>query len=106
MMNKLITILFICGCFTLCSNHAIANESNGCNGYKGKLLNACDPHHEHKAPRGLGANILIHETELADFIGEYKYDGENKEHSIFFVVENKKSVVDYIKDLINKVKGE
>ena len=36
---------------------------------------------------------------------EYKYDGENEEHSIFAVVKTKKSLVDYAKDLINKVKG-
>ncbi len=103
-MNKLIGFIICCS-LIFCTNHAFANESNGCNGYKGKLLNACDPHHEHKAPRGIGADILIHETEIADLVFEYKYDGENKEHSIFGVVKTKKSLVDYAKDLINKIKG-
>ncbi len=86
---------------------AIANgESSGCSGYKGKLLNACAPGHNHKSPRGVGADILIHETEAADFVAEYKYDGENEEHSIFAVVKTKKSLVDYAKDIINKVKDK
>jgi len=105
-MRKYFIILSCCA-LIFCTNHAIAGEkSSGCDGYKGKLLNACDPSHNHKAPRGVGADILIHETKHADLVAEYKYDGENKEHSIFGVVKTKKSLVDYAKDLINKIKGE
>jgi len=110
-MTKLFQVLCIGFCFLFSGGltvYANSEKSNSCDGYKGKLLNACHGvvHPKRNGPRGVGANILIHETEIADFISEYKYDDGNKEHSIFFVVENKKSVVDYIKDLINKVKGE
>jgi len=83
-------------------------KSNSCEGYKGKFLNACHNviHPKREAPRGIGADILIHETDPLDYVVEYKYDGQNEEHSIFAVVKTKKSLVDYAKDIINKIKGE
>ncbi len=107
-MRKLIGLLICCS-LMFCTSHAFANgENSGCDGYKGKLLNACHNviHPKRESPRGIGADILIHETEQADFVAEYKYDGENEEHSIFAVVKTKKSLVDYVKDLIAKAKGE
>ncbi len=107
-MSKLFYIICLCFCFLFCGGlTAYANgESSGCDGYKGKLLNRCVGHPKRESPRGVGADILIHETKVADFVAEYKYDGENEEHSIFAVVKTKKSLVDYAKDLINKIKGE
>jgi len=105
-MKKFLLIGFVCCSLLLCTNHAIASGSVDCDGFFGKLWNACHgvTHPEREAPRGVGADILIHETEAVDFVAEYKYDGENEEHSIFAVVKTKKSLVDYAKDLFAKAK--
>lgn len=106
-MREKIIMLSLCFLLFGCSS-AFASGSVDCDGFLGKLWNACHgvDHPDRKSPRGVGADILIHETEQADFVAEYKYDGENEEHSIFAVVKTKKSLVDYAKDLINKLKGE
>jgi hypothetical protein len=51
---------------------------------------------------GVGADVLIHETERADIVAEYKYDFQNESHSAYLVVKTKKSLVDYIKALLGK----
>ncbi len=100
------SILMLALCFLFCGFSTAYATGSGCDGYKGKLLNRCVSHPDRESPRGVGADILIHETEALDFVAEYKYDGENEEHSIFAVVKTKKSLVDYARDLINKLKGE
>jgi len=107
-MKNTLNILLLAICFLFCGFYtAYANESSGCEGYKGKLLNRCHIviHPEREHPRGVGADILIHETDLADFVAEYKYDGKNEEHSIFGIVKTKKSLVEYSKDAWSYVKG-
>jgi hypothetical protein len=61
--------------------------------------------HEHNvddgdAPLGVGANVLIHEAESVDLVGEYRYDAANDVHAAFAVVQTKKSLVDYIRDFL------
>jgi hypothetical protein len=74
------------------------------------VANECSPHTvdtdtwrpERDNPAGVGADILIHETEHVDLVGEYKYDFENEEHSAFAVFKTKKSLVEIIKGFFNK----
>jgi hypothetical protein len=105
-----IIALSFLSCMFLISATAYAggNHNNSCEGYKGKLLNRCHEviHPEREDPAGVGADILVHETENLDLVAEYKYDVNNEEHSIFGVFKTKKSLVEYAKALINKVKGE
>jgi hypothetical protein len=55
-----------------------------------------------KDPAGIGADILIHETEDVDFFAEYKRDFNNNEHSVFAVVKTKRSLVDIVKGFFKK----
>ena len=93
---------------------AYANGQNPCeHQYKKFIYNECSPHtvdtdtdtihHDHlDDPLGVGADVLIHETEHVDLVGEYKYDFENETHSAFAVFRTKTSLVDIIKGLLNK----
>jgi hypothetical protein len=109
-MKNQISILLITICFLFCgfSTAYASGNYDPCDGYFGKLLNKCHTviHPERKAPRGVGADILIHETKEADFFAEYRYDGKNEEHSIFGVVETKTSLVDHGKNLVSWIKGK
>ena len=104
-MRQLMTAV-VCGLFIICAHTAFAggSHSNSCEAYKGKLLNACHKvvHPEREDPAGVGADVLIHETENVDLVAEYKYDVQNEEHSIFGVFKTKKSLVDYVKALLNR----
>ena len=104
-MKKLM-IAVVCGLFVVCAHTAFASyeHSNSCEGYKGKLLNACHKvvHPEREDPAGVGADVLIHETESLDLVAEYRYDVNNEEHSIFGVFKTKKSLVEYVKALLNR----
>jgi len=104
-MRKLM-IAVICGLFIVCAHTAFASggSSTSCEGYKGKLLNRCvgHPASDREDPAGVGADVLIHETEHVDLVAEYKYDVNNEEHSIFGVFKTKKSLVEYVKALFNR----
>jgi len=104
-MRQLISAV-VCGLIIVCAHTAFAGgyESSSCEGYKGKLLNRCHKvvHPEREDPAGVGADVLIHETENLDLVAEYKYDVQNEEHSIFGVFKTKKSLVEYVKALLNR----
>ena len=109
-MRKLISIaLFACLCVWATPNAFANGEVNCESGWKSYVYNECSPHtvdtihHDHlDDPLGVGADVLIHETESIDLVAEYKYDFENEQHSLFAVFKTKKSLVDYIKDLFNR----
>ncbi len=110
MFNKLM-IVAMCGLFIVCAHTAFANGSYGCDSYIGKYLNECSPHtvdtdtiqHDHSGDAlGVGADVLIHETDNVDLVVEYKYDFENESHSTYAVFKTKKSLVEYIKALLNR----
>jgi len=84
--------------------YAGEGRRDSCDGYKGKLLNRCHAvtHPERDNPIGVGADVLLVETENVDLVAEYKYDEPNQEHSIFLVFKTKKALWDYVKDLLNK----
>jgi hypothetical protein len=110
-MKQLISVaLFACLCVWAVPN-AFASGKNPCeNRYLKYIYNECSPHtvdtdthrDAREDPIGVGADVLIHETEALDLVAEYKYDFENEEHSVFAVFKTKKSLVDYIKALFNR----
>ena len=109
-MKKLITTV-MCGLFMLCAHTAFASGNPCESRYLKYIWNDCSPHtvdtdtnhHDHlKDPLGVGADVLIHETEHVDLVAEYKYDFENESHSAYAVFKTKKSLVDYIKELFNR----
>jgi hypothetical protein len=105
---KKITLLAVFACLCIWATpNAYAGGSNSCEGYKGKLLNRCHQvvHPERETAAGVGADVLIHETENVDLVAEYKYDVNNEEHSIFGVFKTKKSLVEYLKALKEKIAG-
>lgn len=60
-------------------------------------------HHDHlKDPKGVGADVLLVETEKVDLVAEYKYDFENEQHSVFGVFKTKTALWDIIKGFFNK----
>ena len=103
-MKKLLIGLIVVA-FMMTANVALANgKRNPCDGYKGKLLNACHKviHPDLKDAAGLGVDVLIHQIEQGDLVAEYKYDFNNESHSIFGVFKTNKSLVDIVKGLLNR----
>jgi hypothetical protein len=89
--------------------YADYGKKNNCDGYKGKLLNACHKvtHPERDTEAGIGMDILIHEAEHVDVVAEYKVDFNNdNDQSIYGVVRTKTSLVDLAKKLVKKIKGD
>ena len=111
-MRKLISIaLFACLCVWATPNAFASGEVNCESGWKSYVYNECSPHtvdtdtnhHDHsKDALGVGADVLIHETEHVDLVAEYKYDFENETHSVFAVFRTKTSLVDIIKSWLNR----
>jgi len=109
-MKKLFMIVLclavagVIGCSKGSQEVSAGEYSSSCEGYKGKLLNRCvgHPDNSREDPAGVGADVLIHETEHLDLVAEYKYDVNNEEHSIFGVFKTKKSIVEYVKALFNR----
>jgi len=105
-------IAVMCGLFMVCASTAFASGNVCESKYLAPIFNECSPHTVDTDtdthgdvlgnPVGVGADVLIHETEHVDLVGEYKYDFENESHSAYAVFKTKKSLVSYIKALLNR----
>jgi len=51
---------------------------------------------------GVGADVLIIESKHVDLVGEYRFDWENSDHTVYAVFKTKKSLVDYIKGFLGR----
>jgi hypothetical protein len=108
MRNVMIAVA--CGVILVFAQTAFASGNVCESKYLAPIFNECSPHtvdtDTHADPRedalGVGADVLIHETESVDLVAEYKYDFENEEHSAYAVFKTKKSLVEYIKALFNR----
>ena len=103
-MRKLLIGLIV-AIFMMTASTVFANgRRNPCDGYKGKLLNACHKvvHPEREDEAGIGVDVLVYETKDVDLVAEYKYDFNNEGHSIYGVLKTKKSLVEIVKGFLNR----
>ena len=105
-MKKLLLLAIVAVFIMGCSGEA---EAKSCDSWFGKIYNECHKvtHPERDDQAGIGVDVLVHETEHADVVAEYKIDFNNdNEQSVYGVVRTKTSLVELAKKLVNKIKGD
>ena len=107
-MRKVI-LLLIAFVFVVCSS-AFADTTSGpshkhfSDEINGKLDHYLDHDHEYEKydpdnEIGIGADVLLHETEDIDIVQEYKYDFSNENHATYTVFKTKRSIFSLISGL-------